>query len=227
MRSRGFRPLEYSRLAADHGWPVRWYRAVRCPCWQRETGGPQADCPACSGTGYQYTAGIDGTLNLRAEERLRRTDHAERTEGSITVSVPAQVLDRSVTPHVLADNPLYEMGDHDRIVLTTSRLRQDDTLVRGDHERLRYAEVVEIVEIVGVSEAGRVVYAAADYMLDGGAITWVDERGPGEGEQYSVLYWARPEYIVRNEVGAERLHSGQRLPKRFVLDLRDRGVLTA
>lgn len=227
MRARGFDAFRYSKLAAEQGWRVQWYRGLKCPCFQEGTGGANPDCQACRGLGYQYDTAVEGRLNIRADERLRYSERGEGTEGTLLTSVPAKILDLSVRPHILVDNPLYEMGENDLLVLLDAETRQHDVLTRFDHERLRYRALVRVIEVVGVVENQRVIYESPiDYQVSPeGLVTWADGAGPDEGAKYTVQYWARPEYIARTELGASRLHGGVALPKKFTLMLRDKVAL--
>ena len=45
----------YEALIERHGQWVRWRKAVKCPCAQKETMQPDPHCPRCAGTGIFYT----------------------------------------------------------------------------------------------------------------------------------------------------------------------------
>lgn len=221
MKGKLFIPWEYAKLASEQGWRVAWYRGIKCPCWQAETGGASSTCAACDGLGYQYAAAVEGRINVRPDEKLRYSPRGEGTEGNLIIAVPAQSLNRQVRPYVMSDNPIYDMGENDLLVLLDSQTRQHDILTRGEHEKLRHRVIIRVVEVVGVVDSARVVYDPTNYTVsDAGTVTWADGKGPAAGQQYTVQYWARPEYIARSELGASHLTGGKRLPKKFTLWLR-------
>jgi len=224
MKTWRFDPDSFSRVGATLGWLARWYRAAKCPCYQAATGGPRRSCDACRGTGYVYADPVDGIFTMRADEKQRYPMEGEHTAGTLRISVPAQLLDKSVRPFGYAVNPIYGIGENDLVILLQSKTRQHDLLVKGDRDKLRYTLVESVIEVFALVDGEKTTYASpSDYSLsDDAEIVWVEGQGPDADTQYSVQYWARPEYIVREELAAERIHGGDQLPKVLTLVLRDK-----
>ncbi len=154
-----------------------WERSRRCPCQNPRTRSPLETCPQCHGVGWAYTAqGIHrgAILSITANKAWAR--FGEWLSGDAQLTFSADLL----------------IGDKDRITLQTGEYRESVVLTRGGKEIIPDPTVFDVLECgddTGLYVPGR------DFVLHGAEIRWRGQQ-PALGGTYSVLYRARPTFMV-------------------------------
>jgi hypothetical protein len=220
----------FEDLIFRRGKMVLWERAQRCTCWNADSGQPAVYCKACGGTGFLYDHPFQSKfilitgLNINKEQ----TQMGEVQLGDCIATVPYRT--KVIASNGLIsypDNPLYEIGEWDKITLLDSEFKSNENLVRGTPlfgrppDTLYHGMVTKVIRILQADpDTGVVTYYTpdVDYKLNGNVIEWQSNgKQPAEGSQYSALYMHRPVYIVQNQLPQVRDQDGQHFPKRVVL----------
>lgn len=207
--------------AQEKGTEVLWQRAVACPCATDATvhddqvmvGLPPLDCEVCGGVGKIYGAPQPTVMML-----------ADASNPMLVFTVWGELSRGAVEVTAMPENLLSEW---DRITLVQGTVTLTEWMVRkGVVERPRYEVVKRTFPIgsgeglltpqeviVGVTDCyvaspSGVVYSTprvegVDFIItDDGYIDWTlgDSLGtaPAIGARYSVRYFARPVYVVRD-----------------------------
>lgn len=172
-----FTVSKFENMISRRGRPFRWERARRCPCFNPQTRSPRETCIDCAGIGWvyrligTYTATILGITGSKQWAKF-----GEWLEGDAIMTFPSAL----------------GIGDKDRITLTTGDFRESELLTKGETDVLLNQEVVSIIEC---ADEDTTYEEGLDFHLDGATIVWVGSQ-PADGVQYSVLYTARPVYVV-------------------------------
>lgn len=118
--------------------------------------------------------------------------------------------------------PWFNIGERDKLTILHDEVvtRYVDILKRGESETMKMDTIVKIME---VRDVNRVYVEDVDYKFVGThKIEWLDQsmypsaHAPEQGEQYSVMYLARREYMIWGEVPQERHHGEVLLPRRLL-----------
>ena len=198
-----------------------WQRIGPCPNTHRNvlTGAtPNPDCALCG-----------GTMEVFQEADLAGIIAASPANGKVLL-VNA-LTQRTKTPVELQAGDIqcsylpgdYEMADGDRLLLAT-RDRWHMQLLQRDTDRsgsltdfLRYWPVLAVGAIFGAS--GVVDPAEYTVSTDERGITWADDATTVAGDQITVRYRYRPQWIVVENSHHRRIEAddGSRFPNKCVL----------
>jgi hypothetical protein len=210
---------------------VLWERAQQCTCWNTSSGQPLATCKACGGNGYLYDPPIQSHFILVMSMDLNKqfTDIGEFQTGDCIATVPYRTKAIDPVTGIISypENPLYEIGEWDKITLLDSEFKSTDTLIKGQSlygkkpDTLYHSHIVRVLRVLQANpDTGEVtVYnQETDFALDGNTITWLQGgKAPTDGSQYSVMYLHRPVYIVYTQLPQVRDQDGQHFPKKVAL----------
>lgn len=229
-----FHPRLYATLADRRGWTVLWRRAQRCPCL-RDDRQPDPDCAVCDGLGFSLAPGLETKLTVAGNSRRRDYLQAGTTEeGDLRFSIPAFLWNRVTVPYHLAENPAYDASEGDIIVALRAggseiTATQSVVLERGRRDRLRSHHPIKVIRVEALRGSGKTAQTIAlvqgqDFRIDadGRTFVWASAAEPAIGENYSVLYSFRPEYVLRTNIAGHHANPYTRLNKIFTARVRDR-----
>ncbi|CAJ1315919.1 hypothetical protein [Paenibacillus nuruki] len=229
---------KYEDLLARHGRDVLWQEAVICSCFNMDSGQPDYNCKACSGTGYVYEQGIvcrGAVQNVTTnKDFLGYAGMFEVGDALMTVSAnmlkrtPAGGFDLSGREPV----PMFYAGIGDLITLIDDEVKTSEVLIKSSELRNRPADTLlnpKITKILSIrthdSETGQTtLYMPEDYTFSGAHIDWIGNQ-PEEGQQYSVVYMHRPVYKVYMTLPRPRHQNNQEFPRTVILRYYPGGVL--
>lgn len=211
-----FTDVLWSNTIRRIGEDVLWYRATLCSCSpQGDPNRANMNCKVCRGFGVVY----DDTpkwikivvTQITRERRLME-------EGFV---YPGDLI-------VVLEPRLYEYpSDWDKIVFAKdpSEAIQNEVLTRGmtqadslTYEAVRVERVVQHDPVTGIITT---YVEGQDYYITGAAVTWYEAHGPKNGQQYTIKYFARPEWIVAFQPPAPRWEAGTDLSPKLVLRQRE------
>jgi hypothetical protein len=222
----------FTDMVAGRGMPVMWERAQKCTCWDEYSGQPNNECKACGGFGYVYDEPVfeNQVLIMSLVNNKEFTPIGEYKLGDGIMTIPATKKHVDSVSKIITypENPLYYIGEWDRVTLLYTEYRTDETLVRGlplygrDADTLRNVNVTKIIKVLHADPDTGVITLYnkdTDYTVDDNKITWIS--GPEVGTRYSVMYLYHPVYIVYTQLPQSRDQDGQNLPKKVVLRFKD------
>lgn len=200
----------FNTFLADIGARVTWRQASECPCRLPRSGGTQVDCPVCEGLRYVWDDGIQTTIGVQGIKADRKfAAFVEWEKGDMLATIPS-------------DSPAYDVGEYDRFTMDEAEFRFSAVLTKGVNDRLKYAKIRRISRVWAIVDGEAQSYQeGVDFGVNGAAIAWVAEKGPPDGTQYTVRYFAAPEYFVYLSIPQDRIQSNLNLPKRVPLRLMD------
>ena len=189
------------------GQAATWERASRCPCRSTRTGGADVACVVCKGIGWIWDAPQPCAFGVSGSTPSRKfAAFGEWEDGDVLLTIPS-------------DSLAYDMGERDRITMTQSSLRSTEVLTRGTNETLRYSQPIALSTVWGiVANARQEFYDSIDFQLDGHTMLWLTTT-LSAGQQYSVLYTARPQYFVYRELVGDRPMGGRSMPRKVHVKL--------
>jgi hypothetical protein len=175
-----FSPYVFDDQVEKHGYYLKHYKSLRCPCMNAQTGNHDPNCTYCQ-HGWQYYDGeeIKGIMTSVMSER-QFLDTGAMMIGTVNLTVKANV----------------ELGYHDRIVNEQSLITFSELITRGSDlvDSNRFS-IVDTIRVVG--KTGRIYRLDYDYEVKDGKINWILGRSkPIEGEFYSVSYRMHPTWLV-------------------------------
>jgi hypothetical protein len=187
------------------GHEVLWYRAIQCPCRNRQTGKAKYDCGLCDGIGFQY---IDPeTIKVVIQGRNYRKD--AKTIGFVDMGTCNITWPRGKVPG--AWDKIVEKKEI--AVITNEILTRGQTDTLGNsREKVRHKHLIS-VEIC-VDQDG--VRYAQGINFDIKNDRYIDWTGPApvDGKQYSLRYLAHPEYVIMSAEPMFRMEGDDILPYR-------------
>jgi hypothetical protein len=180
----------FEEMIRERGRDFTWERAKRCPCFVPRLRSAREDCPLCFGLGHQYTL-QEGTyratlLSITGDRRYAKM--GEWIMGDMSMTFESSL----------------GIGDMDRITMIGGdehgKHRGSDLLIRGTKDKLIDRGVYELIE---VSDEVTAYTADLDFRLVDGEVVWTGQQ-PAVGTVYTVLYWARPVYVVFMTLSQDR-----------------------
>jgi hypothetical protein len=226
----------FEEMITRRGIDVRWEQAIKCTCWSDDSGQPLYSCKACGGTGYLYStpATIHTVLIMSLAMSKEFTPVGDFRMGDCIATIPQHYKAVDGAQRVTWPiNPMYDIGEWDKVTLLDTEYRCNENLIRGvalrdqPADTLRSADVTKILGVLRANpETGEVyIYeAGTDYNIaNGNTIDWIGASSdiPANGEKYSVMYYCRPVYVVYTQLPQSRDPDGQHFPKKVVLRYRD------
>lgn len=199
-------PCRFNAFLNHIGQDVTWRVAHACPCVVPHSGAARPNCPVCSGkkwfwgeTPVPSRIGVAGT---RVQRDWR--DFGRYESGDMVITLPS-------------DQPIYAMGEFDRVVAVQSSDVFQLQFTRGrPGETLRFAPQ-SLTRAFWLDAAQNVVDGVPPVADATGALTW-GAGGPPVGTQYTLRGTRSPEYYCFSELPADRpIHGDMRLPRKVVL----------
>lgn len=201
-------PQKYRELLSRRGESVRWWRASRCPCYNKQGGYQDTKCPLCGGKAVIYSE----QLNISGYRAGMRgvSEHKEFLAQGVLLAGDVQITSM---PDELA------FGEGDIILLPTRRLRYSESMLRGtsDRERLKHwaSDIVEVRDLSKTYTVGEDVQVLVGGLDDYWLLWKEGGKSLETGTNYSVIYHHYPLYVVLPDVGvARRVIEGVPLPQR-------------
>lgn len=193
-----------SRMLCDLGQDVTWRKSYACPCVDAQTGQIQADCPQCNGIGRLWDAPVSSVVGIASGNAMRRFERME-------------ILDAGDAMVVLPyDQPIYAMGEFDRLSFTQKTEAFSMVVVAGIHNRLRF-EPKSIERVFWLVDDQPVDGAIPAFDVDGN-LTWNSGEEPPAGAVYSVSGRRYPEYYCYLALPWDRPNArGQPLPRKILV----------
>lgn len=214
------------------GRSVQWQEAIICSCVSMDSGQPLYTCKACHGKGFIYEYPIVAksaitsiTLNQDWEAMAGVFE-----VGDAVMTVPKHVPIRNsvgIPTGISTANPVFEIGMNDKVTLLdddfkTSEVlikdmpiggRPSDTLLNDIITRIKTIRTYDSVTGISISYT-----VGVDYILVGNKISWTSTgRKPAIGQQYSVVYFHKPMYVVIATLPKPRHQDGQDFPRYVAL----------
>lgn len=172
-----FTVSKFEGLIQRRGKNLTWERARRCPCFDPLTGQIPENCTICNSDGYLYTLmGSYRATVLGITGNKQAARFGEWVQGDCVMTFSSSML----------------VGDLDRITLTDAVYRESAVLVKGTKDTLPEPTAFSVLEC---SDETRSYVPGQDFDLVGATIVWKGLQ-PAEGATFSLLYTARPVYVV-------------------------------
>lgn len=232
MPSLQMNALKFTDMISKRGMPVKWERAQKCTCWDEYAGQPSTTCKACNGFGYIYDEPVyeDQVLVMSLILNKEFTQIGEYKMGDCIATIPElkKVKNTETGLWEYPKNPLYDIGEFDKITLMSTEFRSTDVLIKGqsmygrEADTLRNPDVTQILRVLKADPiTGDITVYSKDinFTVDGNKINWI--TGLADGEKYSVMYYHRPIYLVYTQLPQSRDQDGQHFPKKVVLRYKD------
>lgn len=216
-----FNPFYFADMAEHRGWRFAWYKAIKCPCVSKYEGGAKKDCAVCGGSGSVYSNAVEGKATVGTVNEKRTWQiFGELREGDMTIAIPYHVLSRKTRPFRYSVNPMYDIGENDMVVLLDSEIRCNAMVAFAAGAKVRHQRPVRVIQAVVIVNGQKQEIPPAEVGLNGNVIDW-HVAGIPANTPVSIQYTARPEYLVRGELAAEKRPGNVRLPRRLLLRLKD------
>jgi len=223
-------PVRVAQQSARQGQRIWWMPATLCPCVEKRIGGPKPECKLCYGLRWYYPRAHPSIGSLRPpSENAHWLEPGMLQRGTMTLNVQPFLYQYGALSYA-RDNPVYDCGLGDRVLLCSGRSRSSEVFVRGSgQEKVRQAMPIEGAKGILIcasvqdpeGDAKTESYVpGTDVILEGRDIIFVG-REPDEGEQYSVTYFHRPMYECATELPAERRHQDRLLMRQFQVEYVD------
>ena len=219
-----FRPEEFRKLVFHRGMNMVWEQSQECPCRRTATDFSGArfssglftaqsgtttearpDCEMCKGEGYFLHSAqeIKALLTRASATPEAYTAYGEFTRGTVFLTLLPEHLPAMFDRVTLADSVM---------VYRESRIRTANAI-----ESLRYpietrgldlqsgATQVNVLHVQssqadGLSTSTDTMIQGVNFAVTGGKIDWsLGDAGagsPGEGNGWTVTYYARPRYVI-------------------------------
>lgn len=199
-------PEEFNEFLTSIGQAVLWRPSRVCPCRNPHSGAARADCPVCFGLGVIWDAGVESIAAMTGVKAQRAWADFGRWENGDTVfTLPS-------------DQPIYDMGEGDRVVLMNSSEPFSVVIpwggaITGQVVSIGACSYVNFAENAPVHDVALPIPAVAG----DGTLSWTS-GGPPSGTQVAVTGRRRPEYFCLQDFPQDRAHhQGRALPRRVVL----------
>lgn len=198
-----FVPGQFDALLAAHGTDVALRLAMRCACWNADSGRPDPACTLCFPFGFLF----DAPVTVRAYGPNRKPTRRVDTPGSFEVGDAFFTFPTGVKPTYFS-----------RLVLPTSEILVDETLTKGSEDTIRFSHVLGVEKAhatrrnppTGHPYVTEVVplTLGTDFTLSGRTIVWPGGSTHANGTRYVLRLRTLEEYVVwetqtRNENGQD------------------------
>ncbi len=207
-----FDPAEFDGMLAQNGSPADLRFAMRCACWDDQTGEPDPACMQCFPFGWVWEA--PQTVNVFGPNRkpTRRVDAA----GTYDIGDAFFTLPSGLEPPRMS-----------RLTMTLSTLTVWDALLKNKEDVIRFPTVLGIDRAwhstrtpPSGGQYGRsnldLTFSGAtpDITVTGRQVTWNPANTLPDGTPYVVRFKTYAEYLVWEQ--QERNEGGRVLPSRFL-----------
>jgi hypothetical protein len=150
--------------------------------------------------------------------------------GDAVMTVPKRVPIRNAVgmpTGKFVDNPMFEIGVNDKITLLDDEHKASEVLARGVGIGHRDADTLlneHITRVKSISTSDiqtgiqKFYEPEKDYRLNKNVVEWVEGgNAPDIYQQYSVVYFHKPVYVVIATLPKPRHQDGQDLPRYVAL----------
>ena len=202
-------PARFNAHLRHMGQNALWRRAHACPCRDAYSGAARPGCPQCAGKGWIWDAPIATHLALSGAKRQQQWAQMGMYEaGDVVISLPS-------------DEPVYALGQTDRIVLIDSTEVFSTTFVRGQDDAAWPFPVARLDRVFYLDATNHIVECALPALYpDHYTALWPASPAPTPpaGQRYTVTGMKHPEYFCWNDEPQDRHHhDGLDLPRHVVL----------
>lgn len=193
----------FNRHLSHMGQTFAWRKSFACPCVNKNSGQPKANCPHCSGKGRLWTSAVNGDAGIVSRSKMREfAGFGIWDQDDIMLSIPS-------------NSPLYEMGQFDRVMALNRSEPFSVNMIRGLNDVIKFP--VLSVDRVFWLEGDQIRDVGLPKVNDNGTLSWVNGEPPA-GETFSITGRRTPEYFCYTELPTDRpLHFGEKLPRRVAL----------
>jgi hypothetical protein len=199
-------PARFNRFLAKIGQDLAWQPSSACPCVQPFSGSPDPNCPHCDGKGRLWGTSVPCSAGIVSRDIMRQ-------------AAPMAILDAGDVMLVIpSDQPIYAIGEYDRVVMTDRSEPFSLNLIAGANA-LRF-NPVSIDRITWLDEEGDLVDGTLPRSWANGVLTWppLAAKTPPAGVTVAITGRRHPEYFCWLTLTLDRPHhSGAPLPRRVVL----------
>lgn len=204
-------PARFNRMLGKKAQGVEWRRAAPCPCRQGPMGQAKYGCKACRSLGTLWGPPQPAWTALAGMKVAREyAAFGQWESGDVVFTIPSA-------------SPLWNAGEHDRVLMTDSTEPFQLVLKRGDpvNGRVREGRVTEVHRCFRLGAADAITECALpDVDAEDGSLSWPDPAGdaPDPGTQFTLTGRRHPEYFLLGELPQDRAHQrGAALPRRVAL----------
>lgn len=197
-------PAAFNRLLNGIGQSFVWRKGYACPCTNKNSGQPKANCAHCSGKGRTWGEGLPGIAGVVSQTKLKHfATFGVFEKDDMLLSIPS-------------DSPLYAIGQFDRVEAQNRTEPFSINLVRGLNDTVRH-RVHSLERCFWLDTSDAIREAPLPKISDSGAVSWAS-GAPPSGATFSLTGRRYPEYFCFLEIPTDRpMHHGAPLPRRVVL----------
>jgi hypothetical protein len=209
---------KFSDLIDSMGVDMKYYQSTLCSCLGGD-GQPDPDC-SCS-NGYRYPGSPVEAKLLRTSVDFKSIPEelGRILQGGCQITIPRQErkLDVLGLPYY-EDLTIFDRVSVGDVFSITNRTRRaTDILKKGVRDSLR---AFDVQEIFSVTKVNTTYTEGTDYTFSGTTITWGVDKGPNDGEFYTVEFECLVQYVVWDDMAKDRGGDNDVLPKRVLCKLR-------
>lgn len=198
-------PTAFNAHLGNMGQNVLWRESQACPCRVQYSGGADPDCPHCNGAGRLWSSPVASVTGIVSREIVRKyAAMAQLDLGDVMLVIPS-------------DQPIYDLGENDRVTMTDRTEPFSLHLVRGvsDVLPLRFNPTT-ISSVTWIAEGNIVLGAPPGNFFDG-QLAW-SSGAPPNNQAYVLTGRRNPEYFCYLSLPLDRPHhQGAPLPRRVIL----------
>ncbi|NCA91073.1 MAG: hypothetical protein EOM92_19920, partial [Gammaproteobacteria bacterium] len=159
-------PARFNRFLSKIGQDLAWRPSSACPCVQPYSGSPDPSCPHCAGKGRLWAAATACSAGIVSRDIMRQ-------------AAPMAILDAGDVMLVIpSDQPIYGIGEYDRVVMTDRTEPFSLNLIAGTNA-LRF-NPVSIDRITWLAGDGKLVDGTPPTGWANGTLTWTTPKPPAK-----------------------------------------------
>lgn len=169
------------------------------------------------GTGYLTIRSLTVGSNSSVTILKPASDDATKTILGLNVNLyPYRYAPKKNEYHFL---PLHDSVSRGDVLVIANRTRRDGAILQRDV--LDEIKAFDVERILTVAYKGTSYHRGIDYNLSGLTIQWISGKGPTTEAHYSVEFLCKANYIVYNELAADRGADDDEIAKHVHLALRN------
>ncbi len=208
---------DFNAHLAEIGAPVQWLKAMECPCRTPRSGGTDTDCPVCEGLRFVWEAPIDTIIGVQGLTAMQQwSKMVEWDKGDMIATIPS-------------DSPAYASGEFDRFVMAEAEFRFNTVLTKSVKDYVKHVAIKRIDRVMAIVNDQPQEFLEWDHFevtttapgVNSNSLTWHPETLLPDGTQYSLRYYASPEYYVYGALVQDRPQFSQDLPRKGILRVMD------